>query len=164
MAKHKSIELLAGFSSRIPNTKYHIFMCDCDNIPERKAVKAIKILQHDYSKMLGTVMLVRSSRGHYHLYSFYKFTKNECILMLFNLLEHGYVDSNYVKFSFLRPSKTLRFSKKLSKGTPVYINEFKSLTCKRKELISMKHLVINVLKISRNQETITTFRMSDKNE
>ncbi len=168
MTKTRKVDLLSGFSNRIPKTNKFFFMADLDGINLRKVRKAVIELQDRYSKnknyikAIGDVHIIRSSRGHYHLYSFYKFTKKQIILMSFWLLERGLVDPLYVKFSFLRPGKVLRFSKKSGKGAPKYVETIESRLCKRKELINLRNIVLSVLGWSSSQKRITIIKIMKK--
>jgi len=169
---NKESELLIGFSSRIVNSDKHIFMADLDKCNLKEAKEAAKLLINRYKKTfileeykvkmkaIGHVVICRSSRGNYHLYSFYPFTKTQNILMLFYLAKNGYLlDLNYLEFSFFRPSKALRFSKKSNKDCPKYICEIQSPHCKRTEL-NLKDVFMSILELSKKQKKVITFNIN----
>ena len=157
--KTKNVDVLMGFSNRIPRTNYFYFMADLDNCNLKKVREVVKDLQETYPRWIGNIHIIRSSRGNYHLYSFYKLRKKQIMLMLFHLVEKGVLDIKYLKFSWLRPARVLRFSKKSRKGNPQYIETIHSPLCRRKELTKMRDITLSVLKWSKNQKKVTILKI-----
>jgi len=157
----KNCELLSGWTSRVPFKKGHIFMADLDGINLRKVIKVVKELQEKYYKTIGNVVITKSSKGHYHILSFYLNTFKDNIRVLIELVSMGVLDINYLKFCFLRKSRVLRISPKISKGSPVFIKYIINPLCKRKELIDQRDLYLSTLEYNKNKKTV---RMLEINE